>query len=182
MVHENPRFAITPNHRRRWTRDDATASRGVAGVAVGQNLLSLDLEAVRRNLEVLPLVRHVEVRRLLPQKLFIHVDERIAVARLRSSTDSELLIDRSGFVMKPLRSTDGTIVRPQTVGPVPTLSGVPLADVHVGKPVQSEADLPGARTSRPSAAGVGWLDDGGRGTGFVEAAASDNDESTAHCC
>jgi len=138
MVRENPRFAITQI----VVEDDGAMTPqqvvAFAGVAVGQNLLSLDLEAVRRNLEMVPLVRHVEVRRLLPQKLFIHVDERIAVARLRGPTDSEFLIDRSGFVMKPLRLTDGTIVRPQTVGPVPTLTGVSLADVRVGKPVQSE--------------------------------------------
>ena len=138
MVRENPRFAITQI----VVEDDGAMTPqqvvAFAGVAVGQNLLSLDLEAVRRNLEMVPLVRHVEVRRLLPQKLFIHVDERIAVARLRGPTDSEFLIDRSGFVMKPLRLTDGTIVRPQTVGPVPTLTGVSMADVRVGKPVQSE--------------------------------------------
>lgn len=138
MVHENSRFTITQII---VENDGAMTPQQVvtfAGVAVGQNLLSLDLDVVRRNLEILPLVRHVEVRRLLPQKLFIHVDERIAVARLRGPNDSEFLIDRSGFVMKPLRLTDGTIVRPQTVGPVPTLTGVSLADVRVGKPVQSE--------------------------------------------
>jgi cell division septal protein FtsQ len=138
MVHENPRFAIVQI----VVEDDGALTpqqvAAFAGVAVGQNLLSLDLDQVRRNLELLPLVRHVEVRRMLPQKLFIHVEERIAVARLRGPTDSEFMIDRSGVVIKPIRLPDGTMLRPQTVGPVPTLTGVSLADVRVGKQVQSE--------------------------------------------
>src|SRR5437867_8802006 len=138
LVHENPRFAITQI----IVEDDGALTpqqvAAFAGVAVGQNLLSVDLNRVRRNLEMLPLVRRVEVKRMLPEKLFIHVDERIAVARLRGPGDAELLIDRSGFVMKPIRLTDGTVVKPQSVGPLPLLTGVSVADVQVGKPVQSE--------------------------------------------
>jgi cell division septal protein FtsQ len=138
LVHENPRFAITQI----IVEDDGalTAKQvtAFAGVAVGQNLLSLDLDRVRRNLEMVPLVRCVEVRRMLPQKLFIHVDERIAVARLQGPANAEFFVDRSGFVMKTLKLTDGTILQPQTVVPVPTLTGVSLADVQVGKQAQSE--------------------------------------------
>jgi cell division septal protein FtsQ len=142
MVHENPRFAIVQIV---VDNDGALTPEQVvnfAGVAVGQNLLSLNLDQVRRNLEMLPLVRHAEVRRLLPQKLIIHVEERVAVARLRGPSrelsDTDFFVDRSGFVMKPIQLTDGAIVRPQTVGPIPTLTGVSLADVRVGKQVQSE--------------------------------------------
>jgi cell division septal protein FtsQ len=138
LVHENPRFAIAQI----IVEDDGvmTAQQvvGFAGVAVGQNLLSLDLDAVRRNLEMVPLVRRVEVRRMMPHKLFLHVDERIAVARLQAPGESDFFVDRSGYVMKSIRLTDGTVLRPQTVGPVPTLTGVSLADVRVGKQVQSE--------------------------------------------
>lgn len=138
MVHENPRFAIAQI----IVENDGTMTpqqvAAFAGLAIGQNLLSLDLDQVRRNLEVIPLVRRVEVRRMLPKKIFIHVDERIAVARLRGPGDVEYLIDRSGVAMRPLRLTDGTVVRPQSVGSLPVLTGVSLADVQVGKPVQSE--------------------------------------------
>ena len=138
MVQDNPRFAITQI----IVEDDGSLTpqqvAAFGGVAVGQNLLSLDLNRVRRNLEMLPMVRRAEVRRMLPQKLFIHVDERIAVARLRGTTDSECLIDRSGFVMRPVRLTDGTVVRPQSVGTLPVLTGVMPGDVQVGKQAQSE--------------------------------------------
>jgi cell division septal protein FtsQ len=138
VVRDNPRFAIT-----QIVVEDGGALTpaqvvAFAGVAVGQNLLSLDLDQVRRNLELLPLVRQVEVRRVLPDKLFIHVDERVAVARLRGPGDAEFLVERSGYVMKPIRLTDGTVIRPQAVGPLPTFTGVSLADVRVGQRAQSE--------------------------------------------
>jgi cell division septal protein FtsQ len=142
MVHENPRFTITQivvDDDGALTPEQVVA---FAEVAVGKNLLSLDLDQVRRNLEKLSLVRHVEVRRLLPQKLIIHVEERVAVARLRGPSrelsDTDFFVDRSGFVMKPIRLTTGAIIQPQTVGTIPTLTGVSLADVRVGQRVQSE--------------------------------------------
>ncbi len=138
IVGDNPRFTITQII---VENDGALTPQQVAafaGVSVGQNLLSLDLDQVRRNLELLPLVRQVEVRRVLPQKLFIRVNERIAVARLRGPADTEVLMDRSGYVMKPIRLTDGTLIRPQAAGPLPTFTGVSLADVRVGQRAQSE--------------------------------------------
>lgn len=142
LVYNNPRFAI----RQIVVDNDGvlTPERVVqfAGVQVGQNLLSIDLNQVRGNLEMLPLVRAVEVRRMLPDRLFIRVDERIAVARLRVPTrelgDAVFCVDRSGFVMKPIKLADGTLLQPQTPRPIPILTGVSLADVRVGKQVESE--------------------------------------------
>jgi cell division protein FtsQ len=113
-----------------------------AGVQVGQNLLSVDLDQVRSNLEMLPLVRSVEVRRMLPDRLFIRVAERTAVARLRVASrelgDETFYIDRAGFVMKALKLGDGTRLQPQTPRPAPVLTGVTLADARVGRQVESE--------------------------------------------
>ena len=142
LVYNNARFAI----RQIVVDNDGvlTPDRVVqfAGVAVGENLLSVDLNQVRSNLEMLPLVRSVEVRRMLPDRLFIRVEERIAAARLRVPTrdlgDAVFYIDRSGFVMKPVKLPDGTLVQPQMPRPVPLLTGVSLADVRVGMQVESE--------------------------------------------
>jgi cell division protein FtsQ len=142
LVYSNPRFAI----QQIVVDNDGvlTPERVVqfAGVQIGQNLLSLDLSQVRANLEMLPLVRSVEVRRMLPNRLFIRVDERIAVARLRVPArelgDSVFYIDRSGVVMKQIKLADGTMLQPQMPRPVPLLTGVSLADVRVGKQVESE--------------------------------------------
>ncbi len=142
LVYNNPRFAI---HQIVVDNDGVLTPERVvqfAGVAVGENLLSVDLNQVRSNLEMLPLVRSVEVRRMLPDRLFIRVEERIAAARLRVPTrdlgDAVFYIDRSGFVMKPVKLADGTLVQPQTPRPVPLLTGVSLADVRVGMQVESE--------------------------------------------
>jgi hypothetical protein len=40
--------------------------------------------------------------------------------------------------MKPVRLADGTLVQPQTPRPVPMLTGVSLADVRIGRQVESE--------------------------------------------
>ena len=83
LVYHNPRFAI----QQIVVDDDGvlTPERVMqfAGVQIGQNLLSLDLDQARHNLELLPLVCGVEVRRMLPNRLLIRVNERVAVARLR---------------------------------------------------------------------------------------------------
>jgi cell division protein FtsQ len=142
LVYNNPRFAI---HQIVVDDDGGLMPARVvqfAGVEVGQNLLSVDLDQVRNNLEMLPLVRGVEVRRMLPDRLFIRVEERTAVARLgvptRDLGDAVFYIDRSGFVMKPVKLADGTLVQPQTPRPVPMLTGVSLADVRIGRQVESE--------------------------------------------
>jgi cell division protein FtsQ len=142
LVYENPRFAIAQI----VVDDDGVLTPQqvvqLAGVNVGQNLFSLDLDQVRRNLEMLPLIRHVEVRRVLPHRLVIRVNERIAVARLRvpapQLADATFLIDRNGVVMKPVKLADGTVLQPQGPGVLPMLTGVRLSDVRVGMPVESE--------------------------------------------
>ena len=142
FVYNNPRFAI---HQVVVDNDGVLTPERIvqfAGVQVGQNLLSIDLDQVRSNLEMLPLVRAVEVRRMLPDRLFIRVTERVAVARLRVPTrelgDAMFYVDRSGFVMKPMKLADGTLLQPQTPRSVPMLTGVSLADARVGKQVVSE--------------------------------------------
>jgi cell division septal protein FtsQ len=142
LVYDNPRFAI----RQIVVDDDGvlTPERVVqfAGVRVGENLLSVDLDQVRSNLEMLPLVRAVEVRRMQPDRLFIRVMERTAVARLRVATremgDETFYIDRAGFVMKAIKLPDGTVLQPQTPRPAPVLTHATLADARVGRQVESE--------------------------------------------
>ena len=138
LVYENPRFAITQIVVENDGGLTAQQVKNLAGVAEGQNILSLDLAQVQRNLEAVPVIRCVEVRRVMPSKLFIRVNERIAVARLKSPDAQVLFIDRAGMVMTPIRLRDGTVIQPQTPGTLPVLTGVSLVDVRVGKQVQSE--------------------------------------------
>ena len=137
LVYENPRFAITQiivDNDGGMTPQQVLS---LAGVSLGQNSLALNLAQIQRSLEQVPIIRGVEVRRIMPAKLFIRINERIAVARLKAA-DAQLFIDRSGMVMTPLRLRDGTLVQPQAPGPLPLLTGVTPADARVGKQVQSE--------------------------------------------
>lgn len=140
LVYENPRFTIKQVVVENTGALTPRQVMAAAGVAVGQNILALDLAQVQRRLEDLSLVRRVEVRRVMPAKLVIHVDERIAVARLRvtGQSDANYFIDRAGVVMRPVRFSDGTVVPPQSVGALPVLTGVASMDLRIGKPVQSE--------------------------------------------
>lgn len=142
LVSENPRFAIA---RVDVETDGALTPVQVmrfAGVRAGQNIFSVDLREVQRNLELIPMVKRVEVRRELPQRLVIRLNERAAVARLQASSrqlkDEVFYVDRAGVVMKPIRLDDGTVVQPQASRTLPVLSGVALADVRVGRAVESE--------------------------------------------
>ena len=142
LVFENPRFAIA---RITVENDGGMTPAQVlqfAGVRVGQNIFAVDLVQVQRNLELIPLVERVEVRRMLPQRLHLRVRERVAVARLRPAnrewSEAVFFIDRAGVVMKPIKLANGTLLQPQTAGPVPQLTGVTLADFRVGRPVESE--------------------------------------------
>lgn len=142
LVFENPRFAIAQivvDNDGALTPERVTQ---LAGVHIGLNLFSIDLEHVQRNLEMIPLVQRVEVRRVLPDRLFIRVNERVPVAQLQSPSrepaDAVFLVDRTGMVMKPLKLTDGTVLQPQMPRHVPVLTGVTFADVRVGRRVSSE--------------------------------------------
>ncbi len=73
-----------------------------AGLKKGMNLFGVDLDAVRENLESVPLVSSVEVRRQLPDTLVVRVTERMALARLGSRRSKlPLAVDREGYVLGP---------------------------------------------------------------------------------
>jgi len=142
LVYENPRFAIAQIQVENNGVLTPAQVMHFAGVRTGQNIFRLDLDQVRRNLELIPMIKRVEVRRMLPSKLVLRVEERVAVARLQAGNrelrDTQFFVDRNGVVMKPLKFANGALLMPQTVGPVPVLTGAALADVRVGRPVESE--------------------------------------------
>jgi len=145
LLYENPRFAIAQIV---VENDGALTSEQVkqqVGVRVGENLLSVDLDRARRNLELLPIVRSVSVRREFPNRLVVHVEERMAMARLQTRAlpggmdGSVFLVDREGYVVKPFKLADGSVVQPRRqVSGLPLLTGVKLGDVCVGRRVESE--------------------------------------------
>jgi cell division septal protein FtsQ len=143
LVYDNPRFAI----RQIVVDDDGvlTPERVVqfAGVRVGENLLSVDLDQVRAQFgNAAPGAGGGSAADAAGSVVSSACMERTAVARLRVATremgDETFYIDRAGFVMKAIKLPDGTVLQPQTPRPVPVLTGVTLADARVGRQVESE--------------------------------------------
>ncbi len=110
FVYENSEFAIqhvevktdgviAPDQLRRWS-----------GVKLGDNLIALDLAAVKRNLELVSTIGSVSVERILPRTLKISVTERDPVAQVnvpRADASGGIAVavfqfDADGYVMLPL--------------------------------------------------------------------------------
>jgi cell division septal protein FtsQ len=141
LVYANPRFTVTEvlvEVSGGMTHQQVCA---LAGVRHGMNIFRVDLQQAQRNLEMIPLVRRAAVRRVLPNQLVIEVEEREAKARLkmpsREFADSVFWVDREGMVMKPLQLRDGSVIKPVNSDNLPVLTGVNLADLRVGRKVES---------------------------------------------
>jgi POTRA domain, FtsQ-type len=148
FVYENANFAIQqidvvtngkipPDQLRRWSR-----------VRLGQNLIALNLVAVRRNLELASAIQSVSVERVLPRTLRIRVTERQPIAQVNVPRNDGpggisvaiFQLDPNGFVMQPLD---------------PRLSVVPLAQMTEALPVITGLNVfqlqPGHRVDWPQA-------------------------------
>jgi len=68
------------------------------GLGPGVTLLGLDVEAARTRLEGLPWVKTAAVRKALPDRLLVEIEEREPFARWRWAGE-EMLIDRDGNVL-----------------------------------------------------------------------------------
>jgi cell division septal protein FtsQ len=146
LVFKNEAFAIriieaksdgsfSPEQLRKWSR-----------VKLGDNLLALDLSQVKRELQMVPLIRDAAVERVLPQTLRLRVTEREPFAQinaLRARTGEngyEIVVhylDEDGYVMPPLAHwlpAGSPAPAPESL---PILAGVNHADLHVGRTVES---------------------------------------------
>jgi cell division septal protein FtsQ len=64
-----------------------------------KNLVSLDLDEIRRSLELIPWIRSAVVRRVLPDKLIIEVTERVPIAFARVD-QATFLVDDQGILLE----------------------------------------------------------------------------------
>jgi cell division septal protein FtsQ len=132
---------IAPAVIRRW-----------ALVRPGQNLLSLDLMRVKRDLEMYSPIAGVSVERVLPGTLRIRVTERQPVAQaislqpLRGGGFSTVLhdFDETGVVMRPLDPAWRLTPAPANAL-LPTLTGVPPGDLNPGHQAESPQVLAALR-------------------------------------
>ena len=144
FVYENSAFAIQhvevktdgvidPEQLRRWSR-----------VKLGDNLIALDLAAVKRNLELVPTIDSVSVERVLPRTLKISVAERDPVAQVNlpragaagGITVEVFQLDADGWVMQPLDPRSCVIPLAQVSSRLPVISGLNVYQLQVGRRIE----------------------------------------------
>jgi cell division protein FtsQ len=131
FLYENPKYALTHIEVEESGRLRRDRILEWAQIPQDCNLLALDLGIVRGRLEDQPQVASVEVRRELPNRLIIRVQERRPLARvvcespLRSLGSTMFLLDREGFVIRPQAG--------ETAEYLPEIRGVQLTDVVPGR-------------------------------------------------
>lgn len=117
-----------------------------SGLRRGQNLVTLDLTRVRKELEMIPYLESVAVEQVLPHLLRIHIMERVPVARVRvfqptargEAAGRTWYVDRAGTVM-PDRVLRSDPRDPYARLDLPTLTGVNPPDVPAGGRVNDPA-------------------------------------------
>ena len=145
FVTENPAFATKKIDLQTDGVLTAEALRKWGRVRVGENLMSLDLSLIKRDLELVPLIQSAAVERELPDTLRIRVTERVPVAQVAVArpdasgryTTVIHLLDATGFVMLP---PDRTMVADPTalqMDWLPELRGVNDVDLKLGRQVES---------------------------------------------
>ncbi|MCI0745449.1 MAG: FtsQ-type POTRA domain-containing protein [Verrucomicrobia subdivision 3 bacterium] len=145
LLYENPAFAI---HHLDVETDGVISREQIrrwAGVKLEDNLLSLDLERVKRDLELVPVIQSAAVERLLPHTLKIRVTEREPIARffyprLHSSGIADrgtCLIDAQGMIMNPLEPHQRAVPSAATTEGFPILIGIPASELRPGRRVES---------------------------------------------
>jgi cell division septal protein FtsQ len=145
FVYENSEFAIQHvevktdgvialEQLRRWSR-----------VKLGDNLIALDLTAVKRNLELVSTIGSVSVERVLPRTLKISVTERDPVAQVnipRAGAAGSIAVevfqlDADGYVMQPLDPRLCVVPLAQVGGQLPVIAGLNVYQLQPGHRVES---------------------------------------------
>ena len=125
---------LLPDQIRRW-----------AGVETGQNLLAVDLDRVRQDLEMIPWVQRAEVEALRPDCLRLGVWEReplvqVVVWRLNTvdggAWPETNYLDAEGFVLPPLHPQWMKPGEPADFAHLTRLTGLDRAEVNPGQRIR----------------------------------------------
>ena len=121
-----------------------------ADVKPGQNLLSLDLSRIKRDLELVPLIESAAVERVLPSELVINVRERQPIARVhvfapRASDGllerSVIFLDKDGMVIPEFLRDLNSAAFEQATRFLPVITGVGDTSFRPGHKVPSQQIL-----------------------------------------
>jgi cell division septal protein FtsQ len=156
LVWENPMYALSDI---RVSTDGLLTRKQVLEIAEieeGQNIFSVDLNKARKNIDQLPQVDRVELRRLVPDRLDIKIIERQPVAWVAPAADSPLavgseamLVDSRGYVMRSRK------IQPEHAA-LPVIIGVSMEDVAAGQKLPSAEALAAIDLIRLSADDLRW--------------------------
>ncbi len=114
--------------------------RGALGVARGDMLLGVSLEAARARIEALSWVRHATVERRLPDTIIVTLRERSPVAVWQSG-GKFVLIDRAGQVVEdgdPAKDAEAFASLPLVVGAGAPEAAAALLDTLAAQPQLKE--------------------------------------------
>lgn len=120
-----------------FTREEALSE---TGLHEGVNIFSVDLGAIEKALGAAPQVASVRVERQLPGELRIQLVSRRPVAWIAAedqaaadprSSEKALLVDESGFLMRPRH------MRPEYLH-LPIIYGASSDNIQAGEPLHSE--------------------------------------------
>jgi len=160
----SPRFAVSHVEIRGLTRLREAEVRAAAGIAPGQNLFTLDGEAVARQVARLPRVNRAQLIRSLPNHVTLLIEERPPFA-LAVSAGRLYWLDEEGRVLGP---------EAQAVAPgLPVITGLAHeeadGDLSSGERIQGALALLRAilRTGSPLAARLSEIDVGQAEEGLV---------------
>jgi cell division septal protein FtsQ len=156
-VYTNPSFAIERIDLQTDGIIPTEQIRAWANIKIGQNLLSLDLARIKRDLELVPLVESASVERLLPRQLIIRLREREPIARVvvfSAPPGGGLLepvpvyLDEQGMVIPPVLRTLNTVAFDTATRFLPTITGISAAAIRPGHIVDSPYVLAALRWIR----------------------------------
>jgi len=145
FVYENSEFALQHVEVKTDGMIALEQLRRWSGVKLGDNLIALDLTAVKRKLELVSTIDSVSVERVLPRTLKISVTERDPVAQVNiPSADSSgsiavavFQLDADGYVMQPLDPRLCVIPLAQVSGQLPVITGLNVYQLQPGHRVES---------------------------------------------
>ena len=131
---ENPEYSLAAGE---VNDDGAALTREVimntAGLKIGQNVFSFSLAKAREAVTALPQVDHVEMQRVLPNKVTIDLTERRPLAWIAdaqsedpSASDKSFLVDAKHVLFKPKRAL------PEYLR-LPAIYGVPMDNFLSGE-------------------------------------------------
>ena len=151
LVYENESFAVSDIDYRTDGIISESQLKDWGGVKMGDNLLSLDLLRIKRNIELTPRIKMASVERFLPDTLQVRVTERVPMAQIwiwqRGRDHKEqfdcirLQVDESGFVMPPIVGQSVVFPKHQSEWALPVIAGIDLKTLRTLAPGRM-ANLP----------------------------------------